>query len=384
MKAVAINALNSNSGGGKSIRDSYLKLLNEQTLEERYVVLVAKGASLPLVTNPNIEVMELPTLYSRTIMAPIVYRFLLGRLIDRIGGGAVLNLGNLIIKTKAKQLFVFQWAYALDVHEKVWTGMTPAERLIRRTKLRLLKRYFRRADIVVAQTQYIRNRLIEKYRLQDVRVIGNAPTVDAAPDGRDAAFDLPEGVRLVCPSIYYPHKNLEILLDLGELIKARNLKYRIITTVNPDGHAARRFVEAIAERRLQEVVRNIGQVRSDHMKTLYAQCDALLMPTLLESFSIVYPEAMRYGLPIFTSDMWFARSVCGDAAKYFDPFDAEDILRSIEDVFSDVHLKRALVGAGSSQFASFPSWSDNFLSYQNIIYELLYRSGTTKRRKEEA
>ena len=40
MKPIVVNALNSNSGGGKSIRDSYLKILNEQELENRYIIII--------------------------------------------------------------------------------------------------------------------------------------------------------------------------------------------------------------------------------------------------------------------------------------------------------------------------------------------------------
>ncbi len=153
MRTIAINAVNSNSGGGKSIRDSYIKLLNEQPLKDRYVLFVAKEASLPPVTNPNIEIMKLPTFYSRAIAVPLVYRYLLGRILDRIGANVVLNFGNLIIRTEAKQIAVFHWPYGVDVHKKVWMGMTPTDWLTRKTKLWFLERYFREADIVVALSE---------------------------------------------------------------------------------------------------------------------------------------------------------------------------------------------------------------------------------------
>ncbi len=38
MKTVVVNALNSNSGGGKSIRDSLVGLLDATKLDARYVV----------------------------------------------------------------------------------------------------------------------------------------------------------------------------------------------------------------------------------------------------------------------------------------------------------------------------------------------------------
>lgn len=371
MKTVAINALNSNSGGGKSIRDSYLKLLNEEVLTERYVVITAKGADLGFITNSKIEVMEMPGLWSRALLTPLIYRFALGRVFRRIGADVVLNMGDLIVHTDAKQIYIFDWSYALDVHLKVWADMNLPDWLNRRVKLWLVKHHLNKPDIVIAQTDFIRNRLKERYGLQDVRVINNAVTINTAPGDEALDFALPLGVRLVYPTVYYPHKNLEILLDLAGLIKTGKLDYRIVTTVNPDTDAARRFLSSIAERGLQGIITNIGQVPLNQMHSLYKRCDALLMSTLLESFSIVYLEAMHHGLPVFTSDMWFARAVCGDAAKYFDPFDAVDILRTIEAVMPHPAVKSNLIEAGARRFASFPVWKENFATYQKYIGELL-------------
>jgi len=64
--------------------------------------------------------------------------------------------------------------------------------------------------------------------------------------------------------------------------------------------------------------------------SLYAQSDALLMPTLLESFSGTYVEAMFHKIVILTSKLDFAEDVCGESAFYFDPTSPEDILASIE------------------------------------------------------
>ena len=94
------------------------------------------------------------------------------------------------------------------------------------------------------------------------------------------------------------------------------------------------------------------------------------MPTLLESFSIVYLEAMHYRLPILTSDMWFSRSVCGNAAKYFDPFDAQEILSSVEEIFLDESKRSALVEAGVHRLETFPTWKENFETYQSTMAEL--------------
>lgn len=372
MATIAINALNSNSGGGKSIRDSYLRLLNEEELSERYIVITVTGAGLDFITNSNIKVVEMPSYWCRAILAPLIYRYALGRVLDSIGADVVLNMGDLIVHTEVKQIYIFDWPYALDVHPKVWGGMNLLDWLSRRVKLLLVKQDFNKPDIVIAQTDFIKNRLKELYSLQDVRVINNAVTINVAPDDEVLDFALPLGIRLIYPTVYYPHKNLEMLLDLGGLIKASKLNYRIVTTINPDTASSRRFLDSIAELGLQGIITNIGQVPLTQMHSLYKQCDALVMPTLLESFSIVYLEAMHYGLPVFTSDMWFAQAVCGDAAEYFDPFNAADIFRSIKKVMQHPSIKSALIAAGEQQLASFPTWKANFATYQNYIAELLW------------
>lgn len=371
MNTIAINVLNSNSGGGKSIRDSYLMLLNERDLKERYVVITAKGADLGFITNPNIKVMEMPGFWSWAFMAPLIYRFALARVLRSVGADVVFNMGDLIVYTDAKQLYIFDWAYALDVHPKVWSDMKPLDWLNRRVKLWLITRDLRKPDIVIALTDFISKRLKVLYDLQDVRVINNAVTINTTPGDGALDISLPTGGRLVYPTVYYPHKNLEKLLELADLIKTRKLDYRIVTTVNPDTHASRRFLDSIAELGLQDIITNVGQVPLNQMHSLYGQCDALLMPTLLESFSIVYLEAMHHGLPLFTSDMWFARAVCDEAAVYFDPFDAQDMLRALEEVMPNPSVKRDLTEAGARRLASFPTWEENFATYQQYIFELL-------------
>ena len=95
------------------------------------------------------------------------------------------------------------------------------------------------------------------------------------------------------------------------------------------------------------------------------------MPSLLESFSGTYVEAMYYRIPIFTSGLDFAREVCGEGATYFDPHDPDDILEKIERVFREPTRLKALVDAGEKVLRLFPDWPKVFALYQNIICDEL-------------
>lgn len=371
MRTIFVNALSLNIGGGRSIRDSYLRLLNEDRLTERYIVLVAKGTIPDFVNNPLVQVMDLPAFCNKTIMIPLVHRIALGRLTRKLKVDVVLNFCDVVMRTDAKQIYVLDYPYVFDVHPRVFVGMEPYLRLVAWAKIALHRLYFHEPNVVVAQTDLARTVLIRKFGLKDVRVVGNAVTVDATTCEGSHYFHLPEGIRLLYPTAYYPHKNLEVLLDVAEAIKVQGLKYRIVTTVAPNCVGARRFIAAILDRGLSDVITNLGQIPLPRMQDLYRQCNAVLMPTLLESFSIVYLEAMYHRIPIFTSDLDFARAVCGVGARYFNPLDPNDILRSIHVVFGDEVIRHALIEAGSQHLESLPTWPQVYASFKNLIRELV-------------
>jgi hypothetical protein len=56
-----------------------------------------------------------------------------------------------------------------------------------------------------------------------------------------------------------------------------------------------------------------------------------------------------------TSDLSFARSICGDAALYFDPYNIHDITKKIEKIISDKSLYQVYVEKGLKTLKTFPS-----------------------------
>tara|TARA_X000000950_G_scaffold229307_1_gene277113 strand:- start:15734 stop:16873 length:1140 start_codon:yes stop_codon:yes gene_type:complete len=377
---VAINALNSNSGGGESIRNSYLKLLNKEKLSKKYFVIASKKSDINFINNENIKIIKMGMFASSSVFAPIVYDVILNKLLKKISADIVLNIGDLIIRTEVKQIYVFDWSYALEVHPKVWERMNAADWIRRKIKVFLIRKNLRRPNIVIAQTKYIAEKLQKTYELEDVRVLNNAVTLNASVKEK-VNYWLPAGKLLFYPSIYYPHKNIEIFIPLAKIIKEKNLDCKIITTVNPNTIAAKKFLKFIELMELKDTIINIGQVPSSEMSGIYKRIDALLMPTLLESFSIVYLEAMYHKVPILTSNMWFARSVCGNAAVYFDPLDENDIYNSIEKFLTNNTLRASLIKKGVARLSQFPTWDKTFTAINGFINESLSANSLSRKNK---
>ena len=146
--------------------------------------------------------------------------------------------------------------------------------------------------------------------------------------------------------------NVVVVLNIGDLS-------------NP---YARKFLKSVDRAGLGDRIINVGFIPQASLADYYRSCQALVMPTFLESFSGTYVEAMRYELPILTSDLDFAHAVCGDAALYFDPWDPLAIKDAILRFAAEPQLGAELAARGKVRLATlFRSWDDNA---RDLIAEL--------------
>jgi glycosyltransferase involved in cell wall biosynthesis len=145
---------------------------------------------------------------------------------------------------------------------------------------------------------------------------------------------------------YYPHKNLEFVIRTARRLREhRDERLVFYITIDERHHAgAARLVKEIERDGLEDWVVNLGAIPGDGLPSVYQAADILFFPTLLESFSRTYLEAMHYGLPIVTSDRDFARECCGDAALYLDPHDVETAVSALQSLAGNPGL-RARIGA---------------------------------------
>ena len=111
----------------------------------------------------------------------------------------------------------------------------------------------------------------------------------------------------------------------------------------------------------------IGKVDISECPHLYQQADIMFMPTLLECFTATYPEAMRMEVPIVTTDLEFARGLCGDAACYYSALDATAAAEAIYKVATEKGYAQKLVENGKKQLLSF----DNYEQRAEKLIEIL-------------
>jgi len=167
--------------------------------------------------------------------------------------------------------------------------------------------------------------------------------------------------RLLLISHSHPHKNLKIINHVLPLLQNHNIKF--ILTINEKSY------NALFPTKPKQIL-NLGPVSQNACPSLYAQCNAMFLPTLLEVFSASYPEAMKMEKPILTSDYSFATDVCQDAALYFDPLDPKDIAEKIKLLIIDKVLQNDLIEKSKKRIKEFETAQSRAEKYIKIFEKI--------------
>ncbi|WP_083836560.1 glycosyltransferase [Nitritalea halalkaliphila] len=114
----------------------------------------------------------------------------------------------------------------------------------------------------------------------------------------------------------------------------------------------------------------LGHVSIETCPTLYEKSNFVFLPTLLESFSATYAEAMKMGKVLITSDLPFARGICEDAAIYVDPLNPKDIADKILELVKYPEKYAIYINAGFSRLKHFNNAQSRAAKYIEFIENL--------------
>lgn len=234
----------------------------------------------------------------------------------------------------------------------------------------IIKYYFKRdSEYYVVQTDDVNKRLRKWIKKENVFTVSNTCNryyynpktfIDKLPSRKKDEF------RLLLFSAYYHHKNFKIIQGIINELPARfKERIKFVLTLEKD------IFEEIFPPEYHKYIYNIGPVKIEEGPSLYKECDAMFLPTLLECFSASYPEAMIMGKPIITTDLGFARSICGDAAIYFSPVDPKDAANKIIILVSDSQLQHELVIKGKERINLFLNPAERAKEYLRICEKII-------------
>lgn len=126
-----------------------------------------------------------------------------------------------------------------------------------------------------------------------------------------------------------PHKGLsDLLLAIRELAATHRGRFVVRSACDPYTPLARSFGESAGDRGLLEdplIAEHVELATFDPRDGFILEGDGVIMPSTIESFCFPLAEAVALGLPIVAADSAFARELCGPGAVYTKPGDPRDL-----------------------------------------------------------
>lgn len=142
----------------------------------------------------------------------------------------------------------------------------------------------------------------------------------------------------------YPHKGLDLLVDVWEDIEAmhHDLRLKIAGT---DDVFMQRLKDEVRKRKLTRID-FLGYVTEEDLPDLYADALAFVYPSRFEGFGLPPLEALQAGCPVISSDAAALPEVLGaEGAFFFQSGSRTGILQAVEEVLRNPELARRKIAA---------------------------------------
>ncbi len=229
------------------------------------------------------------------------------------------------------------------------------------------KQHVRRADAVITTSKYSSGQIRRFYNPRaEPRVVPEL--IDLGQwkkliQANESAADPGKFVVLtVCR--FYPRKRLHVLLGAAERLRGRipGLEVRIVG----DGPETSSLKSLWRAKRLEDVVRFLGNVTQVELARQYGQCHVFCLPSVQEGFGVVFLEAMVNGKPIVAARAAAAPEVVTHGLLA-EPDDEEALADAVESFYRQPDLRERLGLAG----AEFVKQFDAPLVARQFLEEML-------------
>ncbi len=253
--------------------------------------------------------------------------------------------------------------------------------LIRLRLLYLLNKAIPKASAFFCYTEYLKNKMIERFNCNPERIFLIQPAVSDEIKPVNDKQELENF--LTKSSIHWPY-----ILFVGSITKRKNIEgliraYHILVNESKIEHKLVLLGEKLYySSDIFKIVEKINLVdrvvfidRHPHhqLPFFYSGADVFVFPTYSEGFGLPPLEAMACGTPVVASNTTSVPEVVGNAAVLVDPHRPEDIASGIYKCLTDNDLRDNLIQRGKTRASEF-TW-DRAAIQTITAYETIFKAG---------
>lgn len=269
---------------------------------------------------------------------------------------------------------------ALHIHDVSFRAYPQLIGLADRLFLSLLiPRSLRRADRIIAPSQFTKDEVVHWYAVaaEKVVVIPNAISEEFSQvvgTGKEAAvrkkYHLPERFVLYVGTLQ-PRKNIPFLLRAFALLRQRLPDSGLVLVGNRFGHHVDRDIESVLrELHLEQSVCFPGYIDQEDLPAVIRAAGVFVFPSRYEGFGIPLLEAMSQDVPVAASAIPCLEEVAGEAALYFDPTSIASCEEKLYTLLTDNTLRESGISKGKDRLILY-SWKKSAASllalYESMV-----------------
>jgi glycosyltransferase involved in cell wall biosynthesis len=224
------------------------------------------------------------------------------------------------------------------------------------------------ADAVVTTSAWTRARLLDRYLLPRERVHVARPGADLD----DVAPGSPGGGRLLCVAAVVPHKGHDVLLDALAGIAELPWSCTVVGALDRDPPFVERLRRRAADAGLAERIRFTGPQVGDQLRRAYRAADLLVLPSRIEAFGMVVPEALAVGLPVIATAVGgvpeaLGRTVHGSPGLLVPPDDAGRLGEALGRWLRDEDMRTRLRRAARERRTTVENWDGTTRAVATVL-----------------
>jgi glycosyltransferase involved in cell wall biosynthesis len=225
-----------------------------------------------------------------------------------------------------------------------------------------LKHAVRKADKIITSSNYSLREISSKLNIPEEKIsivpIGVGDNFKPVRD-RTVLKQIKEKHGIKNKYILYignfsPHKNLKKLIDAYNLLPDRIKKEYHLVLGGGKAEELKTAYDHSDISKLQSIT-ILGQPSDEDLPALYSGAQLFIFPSLYEGFGLPPLEAMACGCAVASSNTSSMPEVLGDASLFFNPSDAQEISRAIEQMLEDEKLRNEFRQKGLARAEHFSS-----------------------------
>lgn len=178
-------------------------------------------------------------------------------------------------------------------------------------------------------------------------------------------------IQIFCPGAAYIHKGFQFLpKTIFELTKRSNVDFEFVVTLPEDSEIWVQMKKELKELNVSQYCRNIGPYIYSDLLQYLETCHVVYVPSLLETFSASYLEAMCAKKKLVVANKSFAIDICDNFAVYTNPKNSISTTNVFNSILNELKLSMNEIELADSILDLYGNQENRFRIIKNLLINL--------------